>query len=175
MDGSLFTEEGVYEIFVSSVDEAGNLQDNKLRGVPVGFAIDRTPPGAVITGVEDGKLYEEESREITVVASDNMAMGTLRILINGEEKASFDAEEIAEAEGKLPYTLTESGSWQEITLAFEDAAGNRGTADSCRVLLTTDWAARILHRKGIWLPILIILAAGIWILAAWRRKKREEH
>ena len=147
MDGSLFTEEGVYEIFVSSVDEAGNLQDNKLRGVPVGFAIDRTPPGAVITGVEDGKLYEEESREITVVASDNMA----------------------------PYTLTESGSWQEITLAFEDAAGNRGTADSCRVLLTTDWAARILHRKGIWLPILIILAAGIWILAAWRRKKREEH
>ena len=173
LDGSLFTEEGVYEILVSSIDEAGNRQDNKLRGVPVGFAIDRTPPGAVITGIEDGKLYEEESREMTVVVSDNMAMGRLSILIDGKERVSFDAEEIAEAEGRLPYTLTGAGNWQEVSLSFEDAAGNKGTADSCRVLLTTDWAARLLHRKGIWLTVLLLLAAGVWIFAA-RRKKADE-
>ena len=173
LDGSLFTEEGVYEILVSSIDEAGNRQDNKLRGVPARFAIDRTPPGAVITGIEDGKLYEEESREMTVVVSDNMAMGRLSILIDGKERVSFDAEEIAEAEGRLPYTLTGAGNWQEVSLSFEDAAGNKGTADSCRVLLTTDWAARLLHRKGIWLTVLLLLAAGVWIFAA-KRKKAEE-
>ena len=173
MDGSLFAEEGVYEIIVSSVDEAGNRQDNRLKGAPVGFAVDRTPPGAVITGVEDGELYEEESREMTVAVSDNMAMGTLRILIDGEEKASFGAEEIAEAEGKLHYTLEESRRWQEISLAYEDAAGNKGTADTCRVLLTTGWAARILHRKGTWLPVLPVIAAAVVFLAV-RRKKQEE-
>ena len=110
---------------------------------------------------------------MTVVVSDNMAMGTLSILIDGKERVSFDAEEIAAAEGKLPYTLNGSGSWQEISLSFEDAAGNKGTADSCRVLLTTDWAARLLHRKGVWLTVLLLLAVGVWIFAT-RRKKAEE-
>ena len=170
LDEELFTEEGEYEILVSSVDEAGNRQDNKLKGVPVGFAIDRTPPDAVITGIEDGKLYEEESREIMIAVSDNMAMGTLTILIGGEEKASFDADEIAAADGRIPFMLTGSGDWQEISLSFEDAAGNRGTADTCRVLLTTDWGARIMHRKHIWLPALLA-AAAIAVIIAARRKK----
>ena len=170
LDEELFTEEGEYEILVSSVDEAGNRQDNKLKGVPAGFAIDRTPPSAVITGIEDGKLYEEESREIMIVVSDNMAMGTLTILIGGEEKASFDADEIAAADGRIPFMLTGSGDWQEISLSFEDAAGNRGTADTCRVLLTTDWGARIMHRKHIWLPALLA-AAAIAVIIAARRKK----
>ena len=100
-------------------------------------------------------------------------MGRLSILIDGKERASFDAEEIADAEGRLPYTLTGAENWQEVSLSFEDAAGNKGTADSCRVLLTTDWAARLLHRKGIWLTVLLLLAAGVWIFAA-RKKKAEE-
>ena len=123
----------------------------------------------MITGIEDGKLYEEESREIMIAVSDNMAMGTLTILIGGEEKASFDADEIAAADGRIPFMLTGSGDWQEISLSFEDAAGNRGTADTCSVLLTTDWGARIMHRKHIWLPIL--LAAAFVVIIAVRRKK----
>ena len=171
LDDGLFTEEGTYEILVGSTDDAGNRQDNKLKGVPAVFAIDRTPPAAVITGIEDGKLYEEESRAIMIAVSDNMAMGTLIILINGEEKASFDAEEIAEAEGRLPFMLTESGSWQEVSLSFEDAAGNRGTADSCRVLLTTNLAARIMHRKHIWLPLLMMAVALVVTIAVRKRKE----
>ena len=80
----------------------------------------------------------------------------------------MDAERVIEMED-VYLKKADPGDWQEISLSFEDAAGNRGTADTCRVLLTTDWGARIMHRKHIWLPIL--LAAAFVVIIAVRRKK----
>ena len=170
IDASVFEEEGAYEVIVGSADKAGNRQDNKSAGVPANFIVDRTAPTAVITGVENDGYYDEKSRDAVISVTDDRAMGTLKVFVNGEERASFDAEEIAEAEGKLPLTLSESDSWQEITLQFEDAAGNAGEAAPCRVLVTTDAMTRFIRsRTWLWL-LLLALAAGTGYAVVRKRR-----
>lgn len=170
IDASVFEEEGAYEVIVGSADKAGNRQDNKSAGVPANFIVDRTAPTAVITGVENDGYYDEKSRDAVISVTDDRAMGTLKVFVNGEERASFDAEEIAKAEGKLPLTLSESDSWQEITLQFEDAAGNAGEAAPCRVLITTNAMTKFIRsRTWLWL-LLLMLAAGTGYAVV--RKKR---
>ena len=169
LDAALFAEEGTYEILVSSVDEAGNRQDNKIKDVPVLFVVDRTPPSAVITGVEDGEYYDEKSREAVIMVTDNVSMGSLKVLIDDKEVATYTAEQIAQAEGKISVILKESDEWQTISLQFEDAAGNTGTAHSCRVLVTTNAVTRILHSR-LWLWLLV-LAAGCGTYVTVKKKK----
>ena len=170
IDASVFEEEGAYEVIVGSADKAGNRQDNKSAGVPANFIVDRTAPTAVITGVENDGYYDEKSRDAVISVTDDRAMGTLKVFVNGEERASFDTEEIAEAEGKLPLTLSESDSWQEITLQFEDAAGNAGEAAPCRVLVTTDAMTRFIRsRTWLWL-LLLLLAAGTGYAVVRKRR-----
>ena len=170
LDASLFKEEGTYEILVSSIDEAGNRQDNKLKDVPISFVVDKTAPSAVITGVENGGYYDEKNREAGITVTDNIAMGSLKVYVNDTETASYTAEQIAQAEGKLSVTLSESEEWQTISLKFEDAAGNMGTADRCRVLVSTNAVTRILHSR-LWLWILLLVLAGGGTYAVVKRKK----
>ena len=174
IDASMFDEEGVYEVLINSTDEAGNRQDNKLGQAPISFVIDKTAPSAVITGAENGGIYDGAARDLIVSVTDNFAMGTLKILVNGETIAEFDAEKIGKLEGKLPFTITEGEGWQEISLVFEDAAGNEGTIEPMRLLLTTNWLTRFLYQG--YLKFLLIPGAGLlaFILFLIAKRKKDE-
>ena len=158
----LFTEEGIYEIVVTSTDKAGNKQDNRTKKAPAAFIVDRTSPGIVITGIENGEVYNEKERTFTVAVSDDHAARSVNIFVDGEKVKEFNEEEIRSGEGKLSYTLQESGNWVSIFADAADKAGNTASTQEYRVLLTTNLFRRIVNSGAapFGIPILLLLLAA---------------
>ena len=179
VDASVAEDEGIYEILVRSVDEAGNRQDNKIKDAPVTFVIDRTAPSAVITGAEDGEIYDGKTRDIVVQVSDNFAIGGAEVFIDGKSAGTYSAEQIAELGGKIPVEIRESSSWQTVSAKATDAAGNTGSAQDVTILVSTSSITRALNsgalRKG---AIGAVAAAGIgtgiFFLLGKRKKEDDE-
>ena len=177
IDSKAFQEEGPYEIIIESEDSAGNMQNNKLKERPVAFLVDRTAPGAVITGVEDGGIYNAKERVITVVVNDNVQVGSLELYVGDKLAASFSGKEIGEAGGKVEYTLSEDSKWQEIYAVAYDEAGNEIMTDKIRVLLTTSSGARFIGSrtaKGIAGAVAAAGAGLIAVIAAKKKKKGDK-
>lgn len=173
---SNFEQEGVYEIIISSVDAAGNMQDNKLKEAPISFAIDKTNPTCIITGIESGAHYNDTSKTFTVNASDNLAVSTVYVYANGVLVKEFSAQEIAELGGKLPVTVGESNDYQYIKAVARDAAGNEIESDDVRILVSTNGFIRFYRNTPLFLGSLaglVCLGGGLWFIL-WRRRKKDE-
>ena len=177
LPASLFEKEGTYEIIVSSEDEAGNKQTNQIKKVDVKFVIDKTNPNAVITGVETGKLYNDSELKLGIELTDNIKLGSAKLYLNDVEVQAYNEETVAKNNGKLAYTLHESDKWQTLKVVTVDAAGNEGTSEEMKVLVSSNWFTRFVN--GIWSKITIGIAAIISILLLFlfgkRRKKEEEN
>ena len=145
IDKSVIDKEGVYEILISSVDEAGNKQDNKLKEAPITFVLDKTAPSVVITGVEDGEVYNETKRDVTVQISDNYMVGNAKIFVDGKSVGEYTSEDIAAADGKVTVEIKESTAWQTISANVTDAAGNQGKAEEVSILVTTSPITRAIN------------------------------
>lgn len=176
LPSSLFEKEGTYEIIVSSEDEAGNKQTNQIKKVNVKFVIDKTNPNAVITGIETGKLYNGSELNLGIDLTDNIKLGSAKLYLNDVEVQAYNEETVAKNNGKLAYTLHESDKWQTLKVVTVDAAGNEGTSEEMKVLVSSNWFTRFVN--GIWSKIAIGIVAIISILLFFlfgkRRKKEEE-
>lgn len=176
LPSSLFEKEGTYEIIVSSEDEAGNKQTNQIKKVNVKFVIDKTNPNAVITGIETGKLYNGSELNLGIDLTDNIKLGSAKLYLNDVEVQAYNEETVAKNNGKLAYTLHESDKWQTLKVVTVDAAGNEGTSEEMKVLVSSNWFTRFIN--GIWSKITIGIVAIISILLFFlfgkRRKKEEE-
>ena len=177
LPSSLFEKEGTYEIIVSSEDEAGNKQSNQIKKLNIKFVVDKTNPNAVITGIENGKLYSDQEMTVGIKLSDNIALGTAKVYLNGEEVQNFNAKEVAKNDGNMSYILHESDKWQTLKVVTVDAAGNQGESEEIKVLVSSNWFTRFIN--GIWSKIAIGIVAIISILLFFlfgkRRKKKEEN
>lgn len=176
LPSSLFEKEGTYEIIVSSEDEAGNKQSNQIKKLNIKFVVDKTNPSAVITGIENGKLYSDQEMTAGIKLSDNIALGTAKVYLNGEEVQDFNAKEVAKNDGNMSYTLHESDKWQTLKVVTLDAAGNEGTSEEIKVLVSSNWFTRFIN--GIWSKIVIgfigLLLFLLFLLFGKRKKKEEE-
>ena len=70
--GRNFTEEGTYILTIYSEDRAENVSDNQTKGKKIEFVMDRTAPSILLSGLEDGGQYRENSRKITLDIQDNV-------------------------------------------------------------------------------------------------------
>lgn len=177
VDGSVFSEEGVYEVLVSSIDEAGNRQDNKTKDTPASFIIDKTAPSAVITGAEDGGIYNSTQRTVMVEVTDNYAVGSAEVLVDGKVYGRYDADSLRELDGKISVELGQSSSWQRVTATVTDAAGNEGKAKDMVVLVTTDPLTRFVNSapfRTMVLGILLAVIALMILFLIWKRRKDEK-
>ena len=174
---TVFSEEGVYEVLVSSVDEAGNRQDNKTKNAPVAFIIDKTAPSAVITGAENGSIYNSTSRSVVVEVTDNYAVGEVEVFLNREVYGRYDATSIGEMDGRIPVDIKESSSWQTVTASVIDAAGNESVSDDMVVLVTTDPFTRFVNNKVFRMFVFGMSLAAVIALVLfliWKNRKKEE-
>ena len=121
IDRSCFSREGVYVLTLCSKDRASNLSDNNSEGHILCFAVDKTAPSVIVTGVEDGALYRGWKREITVDTEDNLALETVTITLNGEETV-IAADEIED--GIAVISAGRAKNWQTLVVTAADAAGN---------------------------------------------------
>ena len=103
VSGTPITEEGTYTLVVVATDAAGNE-----TVVTYTFEIDLTAPEVMITGVEDGSLYNEAVTPVITITGATESTVTL----NGELW--------------VPQEITEEGTYTLVVTA-RDAAGNETT------------------------------------------------
>jgi len=173
---SVFGQEGIYEIVISSTDEAGNSQTNSLKGVPISFAIDRTAPICFISGIDDGGRYNDTAKIITVATQDEIATGSIDVFVNGTLFKSFSQEEVRYSNGQVDVTLSASDDIQRIYAVAKDAAGNITQTEEIQFLLTTNGWIRFYRNTPLFVGTLsgtgLVLAGGIFLLI--KKKKKEE-
>lgn len=139
-----FQKEGFYEIILSSVDMAGNKQDNVAKKIPFIFVIDQTAPQGTISGLEQIRI-RRSMQNVTVHAIDDNCL-TLAQIYTAENKAGknkrlikfLDVGDIQSTTGE-EVMISCKKERQYIFLVLEDAAGNQWQSSPVSVLITKDW------------------------------------
>lgn len=172
-----FKKEGVYEVFVNSKDQAGNVQSNKIKESPARFVVDKTNPSGVITGIENNTVYDDLARNIVIKAEDNNELEKVSLLVDGNVVATFNKKEIKNNNGNLPYTLKEKARWQKIKAVMKDSAGNVSETDELEVLISSNTFTRLINNKKVifgGLAFLVGLLSLIFFLIKRRKKDKDE-
>ena len=177
-----FTSEGVYDVTLSSVDEAGNTSSNRAikenegatSDMPISFVVDMTPPVNVITGVEENEQYIAAERTVVVNYDDNVAMAGLTLYVNDEVVAEYDAEELAGMNGSVQYTAQASNRWQSFKAVSSDMAGNTSEETAVRYLLTDNLLIQYYNNKPVFFGSLGGLAAVTVIVVLLVKRKKKQ-
>lgn len=172
IDRSNFQEEGYYILTIYSEDRAENASDNRTKGKKLEFAVDRTSPSILLSGLEDGGIYRGNEREITLDLQDNMCMGSAEITINGERAAAYQAREL-QTDGRITLSLDCADHWQTIGVTAYDAAGNRQELPEVRFLLTSNALLRLFMNRRLFYGLLGGVAA-VWYLFFGRGGRKGE-
>ncbi len=120
----VFSEEGVYELLLTSTDKANNSSDTGVQKKKMTFAVDRTPPTCIISGIEEQGIYEASQMNVRVHAEDNLCLKTMKVYRNGEVWKELSAAELEELEGVVDLSVDQKNSWQTLQVYLEDACGN---------------------------------------------------
>jgi len=166
-----FEKEGTYILTIYSEDRADNASDNNTGGKKVEFAVDKTSPSIVISGVEDGGQYRENSREVTLDVQDNLQLERVEVDVDGV-RTIYSASDLADAEGRLVIQLDHAEHWQNISVSACDMAGNKETLGEIRFLLTPNIFIQFFMNKLLFYSVLgILLLAASGTLCFWRGMK----
>jgi len=173
-----FEKDGKYSITIYSEDEAQNSSSNQGKNKPIEFAVDRTAPTIVITGIENGAGYRESSHTATIDAKDNLYLKFLRVEIQEEGVTEpsvyeFTEEELEKGYGVVTQAVKSANDWQTLKAVAVDAAGNKGESEMFRVLVTSNLWVQFYRNRSLFfgsiLTFLLILAL-IACLVRGRRK-----
>ena len=123
-----FAKEGNYTVILNTQDEAQNSMNNTSvkkanKNLPIEFAVDKTAPTVVVSGVENDAQYRLVEKAMTVDAKDNLALTKVAINIDGIETV-YEGEELMKDNGVIEASIASANRWQSIKIIAEDAAGN---------------------------------------------------
>ena len=119
-----FSGDGIYEVMLMSRDAAGNSADSTAQQLPVRFAVDRTPPECLVTGIRPGEIRREDDMTAVLEVRDNMAIACAGIYVNASLQAEYSAEQIAACGGVIKVPLRAEKDWQTLQIHVTDRAGN---------------------------------------------------
>lgn len=184
-----FGMEGHYTVIFSTRDGAGNVMNNtsvKMEGrnLPIRFAVDKTAPTAVISGVKDGGSYRSPERIMTIDAKDNLALDKVTVSIGGKRKI-YKEEELKKNNGIIDVAIASSYNFQKIEVTAADAAGNllgqkqvNGQEQSVtlKVLVTPNIMIQYYMNKPLFYGSVIIVAviSGWSIFSLIRKRERRK-
>ena len=170
-----FEKEGQYNITIDSTDKATNKVNNKIKNANIEFVIDKTAPSVVVNGVENGKQYRSDSRDVDIAVSDNVAMGDMNVYVDDMDKAakSYKSKELVKKNGKVTYTLGSSDNWQNIQVSVTDAAGNKAETELCKVLVTSNVIVQF-YRNTMAVVVTLVVLVGIALIILLLAKRRRD-
>ncbi|WP_293970933.1 hypothetical protein [uncultured Ruminococcus sp.] len=185
-----FADEGYYTITLSSTDRVKHTVSNitaltKERKCPVSFTIDKTVPEVRISGIEDGKPYEEASRQVKVVCEDvNISDDTLVIELNGKELEAGEDKDFVlskdnagEIIAKFKVEAIGNDTRQNIKVSVADKAGNEGKSSVSDFILSASLLTRFFANTPLVIATFAAIAVIIGLVLFFvirRRKKNEE-
>lgn len=171
-----FLEEGTYLLTIYSEDRAKNASDTGSKGKTIEFAVDRTVPDVLISGVEDGGQYRESIKEVTVDAADNIRLSEVRVNLNGEETI-YSAGELAKGGGRIRLRITGENYRQKLMVTAWDAAGNMTQTETVCFLVTPNLLVQFfMNRTACYAAagVLAALSLGVVCFLRNRSRRREE-
>ena len=164
---SNFEEDGIYKVFLTTVDNSGNT--SKSKG-DFSFTVDSTDPVITYTGIEEGKIYKESKVRMDVSATDSLTKSPEISVTSGGKKLK-----VKEDNGKY-YVNIPQGINQTITIKATDRAGNTATQEISDVTVSTSRFAFFAAHKGLTAAVAAIAAVlgGLIFLLTRRKKKGNE-
>ena len=147
ISAEVFKEEGVYELLLTSADQASNTSDTGLQEKKVTFVVDRTPPSCVLLGVEHKEICDASSRQIRLLASDNIRLQKMKIYHNSRLVQELGEEDLERAGGVVEMDLAQRPEWQTLQVFLEDAAGNQFWTDETAFYIQEDVKGEIPEYK----------------------------
>lgn len=124
VDKSNFNKDGIYSVTVYSEDKATNKQSNQSKDTEVEFLLDQTAPSVIVSGLEDGGIYEEESHDFSINAADTIGVTDMKVYLNDEKLASYTADELNANGGTVVLTVPSKDDYQKVTIECSDVVGN---------------------------------------------------
>lgn len=108
---------------------------------------------------------------------DNLKLSKAQIKVNGKTVATFTADQLEKSPIR-EFTLDGSSSKQDVTVVAWDAAGNKSKElKATGVLVTNDsfvlWMNNLPLMVGTIVAI-VVVAGGIYLVVAKKRKENEE-
>lgn len=183
---SNYDKDGAYRVLFHSEDAAGNSSENTMEGknakksgaaAEINFAVDDTAPIASFVDLASNGKYEESSHKAKVSFEDNLKLSKAQIKVNGKTVATFTADQLEKSPIR-EFTLDGSSSKQDVTVVAWDAAGNKSKElKATGVLVTNDsfvlWMNNLPLMVGAIVAI-VVVAGGIYMVVAKKRKENEE-
>ena len=183
---SNYDKDGAYRVLFHSEDAAGNSSENTMEGknaqksgasAEINFAVDDTAPIASFVDLASNGKYEESSHKAKVSFEDNLKLSKAQIKVNGKTVATFTADQL-EKNPIREFVLDGSSSKQDVTVVAWDAAGNKSKElKATGVLVTNDsfvlWMNNLPLMVGTIVAI-VVVAGGIYMVVAKKRKENEE-
>ncbi len=133
-----FEEEGHYVITVSSTDKAKNSSDNRSKGTEITFAVDKTAPSIVVSGIEPHSMYNREELTVRADIKDNMSMECVAVYDGDKVLQEYDADTLAQNHGEITFKLAEDTGKRDIRITAQDTAGNINEQIFEEVAVTTE-------------------------------------
>lgn len=166
IDEKPFSDNGHYDVLISTKDTAGNRQTNVSKGMPCEFIKDSVAPSLSVTGIEDGAYYSSGAK-ITISASDNAALECVNVYSDEMLLKTIQAEEIED--DAVTYELPTNDSFKTISVVAEDKAGNKEVKSY--LVYVSEHFFRTFVSKYPWLITLVIAVAGGVIIIMVRKKE----
>lgn len=169
LSDSCFAGDGRYALSVTSVDAAGNRNDNRSQEqlLEISFGIDRTLPVVTALNLEDGKIYNGHSYQADFSVIDNLILSNVEIYLNGQTL------EYTVENDTYHVLVPERNQKQTVEVVAYDAAGNECRLSVDGVLITSNPIVRWFYNTPLFLGSLagiIGLAGGVGVLVRFRKK-----
>ena len=166
-----FEADGYYMVTVTDTDASG-----KMNTATFEFKNDNTPPTVIVSGMEDGVIYEK-GHEYLLTVRDNIAVKKFVISINGEETVYIkeeglyvnndDGEDILDAsQESIKFKIPEADDSFTMIFRAADEAGNEYVSEEYHVnsKKTADFT---------WIAPVIAIAAAVTILILRQKNKKK--
>ncbi|MEG0771101.1 MAG: hypothetical protein RR436_04290, partial [Clostridia bacterium] len=174
----LFKEDGKYIITLKDRDEANNQNNSddvelKLGGKMFYFAIYNTKPTAAVSGIENNKMYNDDSVKATISVNDNIKLKSVKLTLNGKEATGKVVEE-NDTSYKLELDVASAFERQNLEISYIDEAGNENTTKIENFLVNSNIFVQYYQNKTLFfgsIAGLLIIILGLAAFFIFRRKK----
>ena len=171
---SCFEDEGQYVINIYSEDEAENATTNKAKQTSIEFVVDKTPPTIVISNLEDGGRYKEDSHEFTLSVKDNTSLAYVEYYLDGELVRVYEDDELLAEDGVIKIDLGSAGTYQNVQIKAYDAAGNEMVSEEYSVLVTSSAWIQFYMNKPLFYGVIIVILLAMALIIFFIGKRRKD-
>ena len=153
------------------------------KNLPIEFAVDKTAPTVVVSGVEDNVQYRLAKKTMTVDAKDNLALTKVVMNIDGKE-TTYEGEELQKDNGVIEAAIASANRWQSIEITAEDAAGNvlgqseqklEGEPVVLRILVTPNIVIQYYMNKPLFYGSIAAVVVMLGLIFVWRKMARRKN